>query len=68
MRTQGRQSKVSDVLHSALDRKNNANGNDYRMIAYLQAVGFAKEKEIAFPHKQAALMKVGREGWQAPEI
>lgn len=39
-----------------------------RMIGYLQDVGFAKEKEIAFPHKQAALMKVVREGWKAPEI
>ena len=39
-----------------------------RMISYLEDVAFAKEKEIAFPHKQAALMKVVREGWQAPEI
>ena len=38
------------------------------MISYLEDVGFAMEKEIAFPHKQAALMKVVREGWQAPVI
>ena len=38
-----------------------------RFINYLQDVGFAKEKEFAFPHKQAALMKIVREGWQAPE-
>jgi len=39
-----------------------------RFIDYLEEVGFYKEKEISFPHKQAALMKVGREGWEAPEL
>ena len=38
-----------------------------RFINYLEQVGFYKEKEIALPHKQAALMKIVREGWQAPE-
>lgn len=31
-------------------------------------VGFYKEREIAFPHKQAALMKIRREGWEAPVL
>lgn len=39
-----------------------------RFINYLQDVGFHKEKEIAFSHKQAALMKIGRDGWSAPEL
>lgn len=39
-----------------------------RFINYLQDVGFYKEREIAFPHKQAALMKIRREGWEAPVL
>ena len=40
----------------------------FRFIAYLHDVGFYKEREISFPFKQAALMKLKREAWQAPEI
>lgn len=39
-----------------------------RFISYLQDVGFYKEREIAFPHKQAALMKLVREAWDAPAL
>ncbi|KAL8805354.1 MAG: hypothetical protein Q9182_002028 [Xanthomendoza sp. 2 TL-2023] len=39
-----------------------------KFINYLQDVGFYKEREIAFPHKQAALMKIRREGWEAPAL
>ncbi|KAL8684092.1 MAG: hypothetical protein Q9224_006623, partial [Gallowayella concinna] len=39
-----------------------------KFIDYLQDVGFYKEREIAFPHKQAALMKIRREGWEAPVL
>ena len=39
-----------------------------RFISYLQDVGFHKEKEVAFSHKQAALMKMGRDGWSAPVL
>ncbi|KAL8750955.1 MAG: hypothetical protein Q9199_006744 [Rusavskia elegans] len=39
-----------------------------KFINYLQDVGFYKEREIAFPHKQAALMKIRREGWEAPVL
>lgn len=40
----------------------------HRFIGYLQSVGFYKEREIAFSHKQAALMKIRKEGWSAPEL
>ena len=44
------------------------NHSHIRFVEYLQDVGFHKEKEIAFSHKQAALMQVGRDGWCAPEL
>ncbi|MCJ1274812.1 hypothetical protein MMC21_002610 [Puttea exsequens] len=39
-----------------------------KFINYLFDVGFFKEREVKLPHKQAALMKIGRDGWQAPVI
>lgn len=39
-----------------------------RFISYLHSVGFYKEREIAFSFKQAALMKVKREAWEAPAL
>jgi hypothetical protein len=39
-----------------------------RLIEHLQEVGFYKQKEIAFPHKQSALMKIKREAWDCPVI
>lgn len=39
-----------------------------RFIEHLQNEGFAKEREISFPHKQAALCRVAREVWQGPKI
>ncbi|KAL8988186.1 MAG: hypothetical protein Q9177_002697 [Variospora cf. flavescens] len=47
-------------------RVDNLNGN--RFIQYMVDVGFYKEREISFPHKQAALMKIRREGWEAPVL
>ncbi len=41
-------------------------GCDYRIIGYLQELGFFKEKEVSFPHKQAALMRLKREAWEGP--
>ncbi|KAH8149341.1 uncharacterized protein LAJ45_06420 [Morchella importuna] len=35
-----------------------------KFIKYLTEAGFYKEKEFAFPHKQAALMKLEREAWE----
>ncbi|KAL7268419.1 hypothetical protein RUND412_008962 [Rhizina undulata] len=37
-----------------------------KFIDYLTKAGFYKEKEFAFPHKQAALMKLRREAWDGP--
>ena len=37
-----------------------------RMIDYLVKTGFYKEGEVTLPHKQAALMKIKREFWEAP--
>jgi acetyl CoA:N6-hydroxylysine acetyl transferase len=34
-----------------------------KMIGYLQAQGFYREKTFDFPHKRAALMRVGREAF-----
>ena len=37
-----------------------------KFIDYLQQVGFHKEREIALPHKQSALMRISRDAWAAP--
>ncbi|KAI9806781.1 MAG: hypothetical protein M1825_006239 [Sarcosagium campestre] len=37
-------------------------------IRYLEEAGFHKEREVAFPHKQAALMRIRREAWEAPAL
>ncbi|KAI5777530.1 acyl-CoA N-acyltransferase [Geopyxis carbonaria] len=37
-----------------------------KFIRYLMSEGFSKEKEFAFPHKQAALMRLHREAWEGP--
>ena len=39
-----------------------------RLIKYCEMAGFHKNKEIAFPHKQASLLKINREAWSAPFI
>ncbi|KAI9717164.1 MAG: hypothetical protein M1812_004912 [Candelaria pacifica] len=40
--------------------------DNQKLIDYLHEAGFHKEKEISFPHKHSALMKVRREAWEAP--
>jgi hypothetical protein len=35
---------------------------------YCEDVGFFKEREVSFPHKQSNVMKVRRDAWQCPEI
>ncbi|KAI4113506.1 MAG: hypothetical protein LQ345_005527 [Seirophora villosa] len=42
--------------------------DNLKFVQYMVDVGFYKEREIAFPHKQAALMKIRREGWEAPVL
>ncbi|RKF74193.1 putative siderophore biosynthesis protein [Golovinomyces cichoracearum] len=39
-----------------------------RFISYLQETGFLKEREITFPHKQSALMRLKRDQFEAPVI
>lgn len=38
------------------------------MRRYCEDVGFFKEREVAFPHKQSNLMKLRREAWDAPAL
>ncbi|KAF2089351.1 putative siderophore biosynthesis protein [Saccharata proteae CBS 121410] len=37
-----------------------------KLLKYLQEVGFYKEREISFPHKQSNLVKIRRDAWEAP--
>lgn len=39
-----------------------------RLAQYLMDVGFYKEREISFPHKQSNLMKIKRDAWDAPYL
>jgi hypothetical protein len=39
-----------------------------RFIQHLEFSGFAKEREIAFPHKQAWLCKLKRDTWEGPVL
>ncbi|KAJ5762632.1 hypothetical protein N7533_001313 [Penicillium manginii] len=42
--------------------------DNLKLINYLLQVGFYKEGEVSFPHKQSAVMKIKREYWDAPAI
>jgi hypothetical protein len=44
-----------------------ANANS-SMLKYCLEAGFYKEKEVSFPHKQSYLLKIKRDGWEAPTI
>ncbi|KAI0479114.1 acyl-CoA N-acyltransferase [Xylariaceae sp. FL0804] len=39
-----------------------------RFIQHLERAGFAKEKQIAFPHKQAWLCRLRRDVWDGPAL
>ncbi|KAI1281512.1 acyl-CoA N-acyltransferase [Xylaria sp. FL0933] len=39
-----------------------------RFIDHLQDSGFAKEKQLAFPHKQAWLCRLRRDAWEGPAL
>ena len=39
-----------------------------RLANYCQELGFCKEREISFPHKQSNLMKIRRDAWEKPVI
>lgn len=38
------------------------------MRRYCEAVGFFKEREVTFPHKQSNLMVIKRDAWVTPEL
>jgi len=39
-----------------------------KFIGHLKNAGFYKQGEVAFPHKQSAVMKLDRESWEAPAL
>lgn len=39
-----------------------------RFISHLNEAGFLKEREITFPHKQSAFVKLRRENFEAPSL
>ncbi|CAK4000142.1 Hypothetical predicted protein [Lecanosticta acicola] len=42
--------------------------DNVKLRNYCEQAGFYKEREVALPHKQSNLMKIRRDGWEAPEI
>ncbi|KAF2754699.1 hypothetical protein EJ05DRAFT_479136 [Pseudovirgaria hyperparasitica] len=42
--------------------------DNVKLTQYCFEAGFYKEREIAFPHKQASLLKIRRDAWEAPVI
>lgn len=40
--------------------------SDVRFINYLKDVGFWKQGEVSFEHKQSAVMKIERDVWESP--
>lgn len=40
----------------------------HRLKGYCEQVGFWKEKEVSFPHKQSNLMKIRRDSWEQPVL
>jgi hypothetical protein len=41
---------------------------DDRLLKYAMEVGFYKEREVSFPHKQANLLKIRRDAWEQPAL
>ena len=39
-----------------------------RFLTHLQRAGFSRERQIAFPHKQAWLIRTRREDWEGPAL
>lgn len=40
----------------------------FRFISHLNEAGYLKEREITFPHKQSAFVKLRRENFETPEL
>lgn len=45
-----------------------ADTTNFRLKSYCEQVGFWKEKEVSFPHKQSNLMKIRRDSWEHPAL
>lgn len=41
---------------------------DNRFLRLLESAGFAKEREIAFSHKQSYFMRMNRDAWDGPAL
>ncbi len=54
------------LLHVTTEKKQADNGT--RFISHLNEAGFLKEKEVTFPHKQSAFVKLRRENFDAPYL
>lgn len=52
---------------SVLTDHRNVNTN-HRFIDHLQNAGFAREKQIVFPHKTSWYMRLGRESFDGPAL
>lgn len=39
-----------------------------KLLGYCHDVGFFKEREVTFPHKQSNLVKIKRDAWEKPVI
>ncbi|EED16769.1 siderophore biosynthesis protein, putative [Talaromyces stipitatus ATCC 10500] len=42
--------------------------DNQKLISYLLELGFYKEGEVTFPHKQSAVMKINRDSWNQPAL
>lgn len=42
--------------------------DNQKLAQYCLNVGFCKEREISFPHKQSNLLKIKRDAWEAPAL
>ncbi|KAH9908191.1 siderophore biosynthesis protein [Xylariomycetidae sp. FL2044] len=42
--------------------------DNHRFLQLLQEAGFSKERQLAFPHKQAWLCRLRRDAWEGPTL
>jgi hypothetical protein len=52
----------------AVTKARSLTGMIYRLKSYCEQVGFWKEKEVSFPHKQSNLMTIRRDSWDQPAL
>lgn len=46
----------------------NMTNGAFRLLKYALEIGFYKEREITFPHKQSNLLKIRRDAWEQPAL